>query len=77
VGWVADRYGPRWSLGVGALSGLLAALVGVRYLVRYRNLRLARDGGTLRIVMDSAEPASTTSAAAVRAPEAIEVRKVG
>ncbi|HZX80171.1 MAG TPA: MFS transporter, partial [Lysobacter sp.] len=23
VGWVADRFGPRWALGVGALSGLL------------------------------------------------------
>jgi MFS family permease len=34
VGWVADRYGPRWSLGVGAASGLLAALVGLRYRMR-------------------------------------------
>jgi MFS family permease len=22
VGWVADRFGPRWALGVGAASGL-------------------------------------------------------
>jgi MFS family permease len=34
VGWVADRYGPRWALGVGAASGLAAALVGVVYLLR-------------------------------------------
>jgi MFS family permease len=27
VGWVADHFGPRWSLGVGALSGFAAALV--------------------------------------------------
>lgn len=32
VGWVADRYGPRWALGVGAAAGLCAALVGLRYL---------------------------------------------
>ena len=28
VGWVADTFGPRWALGVGALAGFAAALVG-------------------------------------------------
>ena len=32
VGLVADHYGPRWAMGVGALAGLLAALVGVSQL---------------------------------------------
>ncbi|HVZ73101.1 MAG TPA: MFS transporter [Polyangia bacterium] len=32
VGFVADRFGPRWALGVGAAAGLLAALVGLRSL---------------------------------------------
>lgn len=27
VGWVADHYGPRWALGVGAASGFTAAIV--------------------------------------------------
>jgi MFS family permease len=36
VGWVADRFGPRWALGVAAASGIAAALVGIRYL---RSLR--------------------------------------
>ena len=27
VGWVANRFGPRWALGVGAASGFAAALV--------------------------------------------------
>src|SRR5262249_21064361 len=40
VGWVADAYGPRWSLAVGSASGFLAALLGVNYLVRYRGLRV-------------------------------------
>ena len=31
VGWIADAYGPRWSLAVGASSGLAAALIGLRY----------------------------------------------
>jgi MFS family permease len=35
VGWVADVFGPRWSLGIGAASGFAAALVGLRYLGKY------------------------------------------
>jgi MFS family permease len=38
VGWVADRFGPRWALGVGAVAGLAAAFVGLRHL---RNSRPA------------------------------------
>jgi len=43
VGWVADRFGPRWALAVGAAAGFAAALVGIRYLVKHRqlNVRLA------------------------------------
>jgi len=29
VGWVADHYGPRWALGVGAVAGFAAAIVAV------------------------------------------------
>jgi len=29
VGWIADHLGPRWALGVGAASGLMAMLVAV------------------------------------------------
>lgn len=43
VGWVADRFGPRWALGVGAASGFAAALVGVGYLVRSGALRLRKN----------------------------------
>ena len=41
VGWVADTYGARWALGVGAASGLAAAVVGMRYLVMQRRWRCA------------------------------------
>lgn len=44
VGWVADTFGPRWAMGVGAASGFAAALVGVFYLVKYRGLRLRFAG---------------------------------
>jgi MFS family permease len=34
VGWVADHWGPRWALAVGAASGIAAAVVAVRVMVR-------------------------------------------
>jgi MFS family permease len=56
VGWVADRFGARWALGVGALSGIAAAGVALVYLVRHRRLRLQRDEGRLRLVVDAEPP---------------------
>jgi MFS family permease len=47
VGWVADRFGPRWALGVGAASGFAAALVALRYLAKQQpspNPRASRPG---------------------------------
>jgi MFS family permease len=32
AGWVADRFGPRWSMGVGAAAGIAALLVGLHYM---------------------------------------------
>ena len=32
VGWVADHFGPRWALGVGAASGFAAAALAIRFL---------------------------------------------
>jgi MFS family permease len=37
VGWVANHCGPRWALGVGAASGVLAAIVAIIYLTARRN----------------------------------------
>jgi MFS family permease len=36
VGWVADRFGPRWALGVGATAGFITALTAVIYLWKGR-----------------------------------------
>jgi MFS family permease len=44
LGWVADTAGPRWSLGVGAASGFIAAAIAAVYWVRTRQVRLAWDG---------------------------------
>ena len=51
VGWVADRFGPRWALGVGAASGFAAALVGVGYLVRSGAPGTRFDAGHLRFTI--------------------------
>ncbi len=40
VGYVADRFGARWALGVAAVAGLAAALVGVFFWVKHGQLRL-------------------------------------
>ena len=37
VGWVANHFGPRWALGIGAASGFAAALVGVHAMARQRH----------------------------------------
>ena len=51
VGWVVDRFGARWALGIGALSGFAAAGVAVAYLVRHGGLRLTRYEGRPRLVI--------------------------
>jgi MFS family permease len=70
VGWVANNYGARWSLMVGAAAAVLAVLVGIRYLVRHRGLTMERAGLRLRFSLQ--EPAAR--GATVRAPEATEVQ---
>ena len=52
VGWVADTFGPRWALGIGAASGFGAALVGLRYLLRHRGLRVFYGKGGPRFSLD-------------------------
>ena len=53
VGWVADTFGPRWALGIAALSGLAAALVGVFYLVKHQQMRLNLDLRRWRLALGS------------------------
>jgi MFS family permease len=36
VGWVADTFGPRWALGVGAAAGFTAAAVAIHYRAKRR-----------------------------------------
>jgi MFS family permease len=39
VGWVADNFGPRWALGVGATSGFAAAIVAIHALAGSARLK--------------------------------------
>jgi MFS family permease len=41
VGWVANYFGPRWALGIGAGAGFAAALVAVYVLARRKEPRSA------------------------------------
>lgn len=65
VGWVANRFGARWSLMVGATACLLATLVGIVYLVRHRGLHVTREGSLLRFGL--AEPRLRAAQADYRA----------
>ncbi|RFU47664.1 MFS transporter [Paraburkholderia sp. DHOC27] len=58
VGWVADHFGPRWALAVGAASGFAAALVGIHYLRKYRNLQVRWEDGWVRVSLDAPAPLS-------------------
>jgi MFS family permease len=62
VGWVADRFGPRWALGVGAASGFAAALVGLLYLVKYRQLRVYVEDRRLRYSIEDPRPTAAAAA---------------
>jgi len=74
VGWIADRFGPRWALAVGASSGFLAALLGVAYLVRYRGLRLRLEGLRPRVTLPAPEAPAHRRRAVRATDEDVEAR---
>ncbi|SEB37807.1 Predicted arabinose efflux permease, MFS family [Paramicrobacterium humi] len=57
VGWVADTFGARWGLAVGAGSGFAAAIVGVLYLVKFHNMRVRFANRRLRLQFGDVEQA--------------------
>lgn len=54
AGWIADRFGARFALGLGIFGGVAAAAVGVQYLIVHRNLRCRIIGGRIRMTIASA-----------------------
>ncbi|MFM0340438.1 MFS transporter [Paraburkholderia fungorum] len=71
VGWVADRFGPRWALGVGAASGFAAAAVGLLYLFKYRQFRVFVEAGRLRYSIDEPHQATPYVSAATAVQDAV------
>jgi MFS family permease len=66
VGWVADRFGARWALGVGGASGFAAAIVGVYYLMKYeptirttQDLRRQRHRNSVKASLEQEETGTT------------------
>ncbi len=49
IGHIADTFGPRAAIGVGAASGFMAAVVALYYLMKYRHMRFCIVAGRLRI----------------------------
>lgn len=48
AGWVADQWGPRWSIGIGAVAGTLAAAVAAAYMLRHREPFVPREPAVVR-----------------------------
>ena len=69
VGWVADTLGPRWALGIGAASGLAAAIVGIHYLTKYRHLRVRIEAGRFRFSIDDSDPMTESHQSGHLAPK--------
>jgi predicted MFS family arabinose efflux permease len=55
VGWVADTFGSRFALGVGAAGGFAAAIVAIWYLAKYRHLHVNIAAHRAHISLDAAD----------------------
>ncbi|PWB97941.1 MFS transporter [Salinibacterium hongtaonis] len=52
TGWITNELGPRWGLGLAAISGLLAAAIALWWMIRHRGLRLRFYRGERRVRME-------------------------
>ncbi|WP_213816453.1 MFS transporter [Glaciihabitans sp. dw_435] len=78
AGWVANQFGPRWSLGVAAISGLLAGAIAVVWMIRARHLRVRYDRDIpyrLAFSHDGLEPTPTQATAVSLATEEITIQR--
>jgi len=55
AGWVADSFGPRWAMLLGAFACVVAAVIGYKYLVKHRGLQLQWRGWHLHCHFDIPE----------------------
>ena len=57
VGWVANEFGPRWSIGIGAASGILAGAIAGVWMLRSRRHRIADEIAAELSARAAADPA--------------------
>ncbi len=62
VGWVADQFGPRVAIGVGAAAGLLAFGIGLTWLIMSGRLH-RHEERRFRLTLDQTRPISVVSPA--------------
>lgn len=67
VGWVANEFGPRWAIGVGAASGMAAASVALIWMLRMRS-RPSPFSGTRVTDVAGATSYATQATPATRVP---------
>lgn len=64
AGWVADTFGPRSAIGVGAVAGMLAGLIGLAWVLA--SGRLHRDrGGRFGLTLDETRPIEIVETGAI------------
>jgi MFS family permease len=70
VGWVANTFGPREAIGVGAAAGFVAAGVAITWMIRSQHLRLRHDDGLHFHVRHDGDGMPATASIAVQREEA-------
>jgi len=79
IGWVAQRYGPRFALGVGAVATLLAGLVAALVLRRLRRsaARPAPQNGVASVAEEAARSGGLPVVTEVAPDASVGSRAVG
>ncbi len=60
VGWVANVFGPRWAIGVGAASGFVGAAIAVGWLLRTGRVRVSMHEGRPHVHVGRPDPEAIT-----------------
>jgi MFS family permease len=75
VGWVADAWGPRWAIGVGAVSGFVAFAIIAVWMVRKQNFHLRYDAESrLHLALTNSIPVVEGAGSGSRQPERVTPR---
>lgn len=76
VGWVAQAAGPRWALGVSAAAGIIAALIGLGWLIVARGLAVHRHPVKRWALTVSTNPGHGLPVAPVTSPVSVVTENI-